>query len=333
MAMQIIDQIANEFECDATKMQLTTLEKIDESSSLFTTSKELAEVALPLAENQYRQKEYETANEFVDIACKAALKAREPDLITQTKKLREEIKLIVIELQKIKPFIEKLDGTPDDPESNLRVGLYEAFTTGRIRTGFEKLAKGSDERLRDLAQMELGEPTHSKELLVLADGWWDYAESNEEYGDKCKVFAMAWYEKALPGLSGLERTRVERRLGRKSESTFASNTVNEAKPVVDENSTQLESVILVGKWRWIDASNIMSFEGRESHGDFRLYKGRKTHYKGRWYRKSDRVTLGWETGQGKKKRVQSFTFAMLEASGKELKIRLDGKVFTIERID
>ena len=76
------------------------------------------------------------------------------------------------------------------------------------------LAKGSDEKLKSLAEQELKAPTDADEQVKLADAWWDLAP--KEVGiarDSLHLHAGDFYRLAIPNLnSALKKAVIEKRL-------------------------------------------------------------------------------------------------------------------------
>lgn len=64
------------------------------------------------------------------------------------------------------------------------------------------LAAGSDEELKSLAEKDVAGAASTKEQVKLGDAWWDVSKERATY----------WYKQALPGLAGLEKDRVEKRV-------------------------------------------------------------------------------------------------------------------------
>jgi len=75
------------------------------------------------------------------------------------------------------------------------------------------LALGSDEKLKKLAIRELEGNPDADGQVALGDGWWELAsESEGKAKEQIEGRAGHWYRKALPGLTGLMKDRVEKRL-------------------------------------------------------------------------------------------------------------------------
>lgn len=98
---------------------------------------------------------------------------------------------------------EALNDKPDDPDLNLTVGKYLCFQKGDWEKGLPLLALGSDETLKSLAERDGQGPVSVGEQVALADAWWDAGGVKR---------AGYWYQKALPGLSGLQKDKAQKRL-------------------------------------------------------------------------------------------------------------------------
>jgi hypothetical protein len=75
------------------------------------------------------------------------------------------------------------------------------------------LALGSDSQLKAVATADIQQPTSAETQVELADRWWQLAEkADETERASLQVRAGHWYRQAIPGLSGLVKSKVEKRL-------------------------------------------------------------------------------------------------------------------------
>ena len=113
----------------------------------------------------------------------------------------------------IRPALKTLQASPDDAAANFLVGRYHFYLRGDPLRGLPMLAKGSDLRLKDLASRDLANHEDTSEQLLVANGWFDLAES-EAIPAKGHLQGRAklWFQKALPDLTGDELARVKQRL-------------------------------------------------------------------------------------------------------------------------
>jgi len=113
----------------------------------------------------------------------------------------------------VAPDFEKLKTAPDDPHANLAVGSYLCFNKGEWEKGLPMLAKGSDDRIKRVAAMEIARPQSSDETVSVADGWWDIA-ANQPQASRGAILshAASLYATVVDGATGLKRALIERRI-------------------------------------------------------------------------------------------------------------------------
>lgn len=217
-AFQAIDAMAETFQIDATEMKVVVLTKFASLAKTTAQHKSVAEQALELVSQSISQDNFAVADQLGQLALGEARKAREKELIAQAQGRIAEIAELVKAYEDVKAAKVTLEKTPDDPEANLTVGKYLCFVKGDWDRGLPMLALGKDDALKALAQQELQGAVSSKEQAKLGDGWWSLAEEQEGTAKKqIRERAGYWYQKALPGLSGLMKDKVEKRIGMASQ--------------------------------------------------------------------------------------------------------------------
>jgi hypothetical protein len=113
----------------------------------------------------------------------------------------------------IQTSLEKLKDAPDDPEANLKVGRYHCFLRNEWTAGLPLLVKGSDKALAELAALDLANPQEAAEQLQVGDKWHEMAQKgpiNERAALEGRAFK--WYQSASPNLTGLVKSKVDKRL-------------------------------------------------------------------------------------------------------------------------
>lgn len=138
----------------------------------------------------------------------------------------------VAELERGQVSLKRLKTNADDPELNLAAGRYLCVTKGDFDAGLPMLVKGSDAKLKMMAQEELSSPSDAIAQKALADQWYDYAQTLASL-TRAKVLHHAgdWYIKAYPASTGLARIAISKRmeeLGRKPEELAVSVPVVKA---------------------------------------------------------------------------------------------------------
>ena len=109
----------------------------------------------------------------------------------------------------------QLKAAPDDAEANLAMGRWHCLVRGEWDQGLPFLAKGSDERLRQLAEQELKSAVAKPgDQVKLADAWWELAQrATGKTRDGMLLRAGYWYAQIdLPAVSTLAAAKIEKRL-------------------------------------------------------------------------------------------------------------------------
>jgi hypothetical protein len=137
-------------------------------------------------------------------------------LLTRAQGKVKEARELAMEFQKVQAAQERLKTAPDDAEANLAIGRFLCFVKSDWPTGLLPLSKGSDTILKGLAEKELaGVDTLHVEI---ADGWWTVAEkSSGRSRAALQQRAAQHYRVSLPTLSGLNKSRIEKRLAELNE--------------------------------------------------------------------------------------------------------------------
>ncbi|MCE9603885.1 MAG: leucine-rich repeat domain-containing protein [Planctomycetia bacterium] len=112
----------------------------------------------------------------------------------------------------LKALADTLKANPDDAAANLAVARYQALVAEDWASAFPLYAKSGDELLVKLAAKSIGDMNNPTAQAAAGDAWWDAAQAAKP-PQKSEFLAAAqyWYELAGPLLTGLPKTRVEKR--------------------------------------------------------------------------------------------------------------------------
>ena len=212
-AFQAIDAMAEAFQIDALEMKSVVLTKFATAAQKPAQHKPIAEEALKLVDQAVSQDNFKVADDLGKLALSEAEKAHEKELVAQTEVRIVEVAELAKAYEIVKAARTTLEKTPDDPDANLVVGKYLCFVKGDWDKGLPMLALGKDEALKLVAKQDVQGAATSNEQARLGDGWWNFAEKQEGTAKKSiQARAGYWYRKALPGLSGIMKDKVEKRL-------------------------------------------------------------------------------------------------------------------------
>lgn len=107
----------------------------------------------------------------------------------------------------------KLLDDPADKPANTAVGKFYCYNLGRWSEGLPMLALGADADLAKVAEMELADPRDAPERKKTGDAWYDIGKKASK-DDRLGAWTRAqlWFGKALPGLTGVTKGLLEKRI-------------------------------------------------------------------------------------------------------------------------
>jgi hypothetical protein len=209
-AMEAIDGIAKWYEVDALQMKTDALTKIVKVPRPTESMAAHALTIVTLLDDAIAADQYELAKRLAPLILSVAQKTTNNEFVKIATNRGKEIDSLEMAYNEMKAASEILEANSNDPEANLRVGRFLCLTKGDWQSGIPKLARSSDETLKSLASMEQETLPDS---LALADGWWTYSESLEGVPrTQVQSHAAEWDRTALANLTGLNRSKVEKRI-------------------------------------------------------------------------------------------------------------------------
>ncbi len=217
LAMKIIDQIDAEYEVNTPSLKADALEAIAKSA-VVRPEAVLAAQQVVLAAERLRGEalargDVITAGRLVTIAMPSARKLKDRELVASLQATGQQLDQLAARYTRVKAAETTLKTTPKDPQANLLVGTWYCFVVGDWDKGLPCLAAGGDATLASLAASDLANPREADAQVLLGDRWWELAEAKTgEESTRVKARASHWYRQALPGLSGLQRTKLAKRL-------------------------------------------------------------------------------------------------------------------------
>jgi hypothetical protein len=139
--------------------------------------------------------------------------AGNPPMQATLQKRVSEIDLIRVAADRVRPHLEKLQKSPDDPNACAKVGSFYCFQLNRWPDGIELLARGSDLDLKKRAATELDPKATPNALLQVADEWWAAGEKQPEFIlVHIRAHAAEIYAANLATTTALRREMLEKRI-------------------------------------------------------------------------------------------------------------------------
>jgi hypothetical protein len=213
LASKAGDEIVRLYEVPALKSKLETLELLDKSVSSPTASKPVFELAFAAIDEAIAADDYDAAGKFARIATSTAGKTKVAANNTAAATRGKDIERLKTEFDKIKLDRETLKNNPDDAAAAERVGRFLCLHKGDWTMGLPLLAKGKDAKLSALAKKDLENPEAAAARVELGDAWFELAAMQDKaLQSETQLRAMHWYKEAVADLSGLTKTRIEKRI-------------------------------------------------------------------------------------------------------------------------
>lgn len=165
------------------------------------------------ADRAVEEEDYMDAARFLQTAQASVRMTRNPALTRMLTSRINEVGELRREFSRIEEDMQVLKDKPDDPRANLQVGRYLALYRGEWDKGLPMLAKGSEQRLADLAKAELNIKKDAESLIAMGDQWAEAAASESGLvGNAMRERANHWYRQALPKVAGLERSALREKM-------------------------------------------------------------------------------------------------------------------------
>ncbi len=211
--LEVVEALAEAFRVDYAAEAAAALDAVSSAARSREQQRDLAKAAMEAADRAVAEDALEKAAELGQIAVGGARRARDGALVQEAAALSARVRKAAAARAAIRDALARLRADPVDPAANQAVGEYYCFGQGDWEKGLAMLALGRDAALAGLARQELEPPGTPEEQLALADAWWAAAGGRSpEAAEAMRRRAGAWYQKAMPGLTGLVKVKATKRL-------------------------------------------------------------------------------------------------------------------------
>lgn len=212
-ALQAVDELSYQFEVDRVALKHLTLATTSLSARDPSRMSAAAELLLQLVDEALADLNLGVAEKSASQALNMAKASENAPLTARVTAKLKELSGWKSKIAQVQAAKDKLKVNPGDADANLSVGRFTCLTLGRWVSGIPFLAKGSDAALKALALRDQNGPKERADQVALADGWWDHSEKEGSPAkEHLRTRAAYWYQETLPHLTGLVRTKVEKRL-------------------------------------------------------------------------------------------------------------------------
>ena len=200
LAFEVIDVLASEYWIRAAEMKAEIVEQATKRFHSLHDRKVAAEAALEVVNEAIAEEDFETARRIGKQAIQIAPPTKENrELLRAIQTKNKEMETAAKISADAKQAMVALKKDPGDPAANSIVGRYLCIAKDDWEKGLPLLARGSNAKLKALAEKDMHAPATAAEQVELGDGWW-------VAGGKQR--AAFWYEQAMPRLKMLDRAHV-----------------------------------------------------------------------------------------------------------------------------
>ena len=229
LLQEALDGLTQGFDVDRRTVLVAVLEK----AASWLADENLLQARMELiqetVEELLAEDDYPAADRLAKAALAMSRKSKDTDFQRQVGTWAGKIERLAQQYAKVREELDKLAKNPDDPGANLAVGRWYAVQTGQWEKALPYLAKANQPDLAEAARLDMQGPQNATDQQKLGDLWWQLSEkASGEERQALQARAVYWYEQALPNLSGLSKTSVQRRI-ETYQATIASKPMSAAK--------------------------------------------------------------------------------------------------------
>ncbi|HUY87221.1 MAG TPA: SUMF1/EgtB/PvdO family nonheme iron enzyme [Pirellulales bacterium] len=228
LAFDAVEQLARVFDVDVLATKGSLLDLAAEHAKTNDARVSVANRGLELADAAVSAGKFDLADSALKTAAGESAKLRDAHLRKEIAAKRRTVEKARKQASRVESEIadarKKLAADPGDSAANESLGKHLAFDLGDWTAGLKHLAKAKDAQLRAVAVVDQSLESGSKQMAQAGDLWWSLAESARDTRDKAgyQSRAVFWYTRAVVGLSGLAKARIEKRIAEAGEEALAA---------------------------------------------------------------------------------------------------------------
>jgi hypothetical protein len=213
--MRAIDEAAVTFDVDALAEQLEAIRKVPVPGRDRAAARALTVTCMRLAGQAMRRRGHaEGAARVAGSAEAAAAKAGDPKLLAAARARAGLARAYAKSVRTAEETRKHLADVPDDKAARDALARLLCFSQEDWEVGLALLAESDEPTVKAVAKRDLAGHAEPAGRAKIGDAWWDLAAKETLTSARAaqRRRAAAWYVLALPGLQGLAKTPVEKRL-------------------------------------------------------------------------------------------------------------------------
>lgn len=216
VAFDAIDRLARRFEYDALAAKTNMLQSAIKGAKSMDDKASVVNRSLELLDEALADERFDVADDAAKVAGSLVPKLKDPELRKELAAKRKELdrlkKASDAEWKAVSDAEATLKRSPGDARAHETLGRRLA-SIGDWQRAVPHLLKAADGDLRDAAKLDASAAADPKVQMASADAWWEQADSFD--GKERRAYmarSVYWYTLALPMLSGILKTRAEKRI-------------------------------------------------------------------------------------------------------------------------
>jgi hypothetical protein len=210
LALRAAGTMADHFAVDVLEMKTAALESAGRAATnIVARWPGCAVAALGLADDAEEGDKYEEAERLAKVAQTATARLPDRSLATLAEARVNELAALRRTYESLSPVARRLSVQPADADANLALGRFHALSRGDWDRGLAALSRGSDPKLKALAEADLASPGDVEGAERLGDSYTAHAAA-QGGAERTNLLwrASYWYDQATGKLSGNDRARV-----------------------------------------------------------------------------------------------------------------------------
>lgn len=214
LLMTVFTTMGDEYQLDWEVMATESVVKAAKKPRDAIANQALARLTLDLAKKAIGREDYDRARLLAEMSRDMARKARDTSTIKQSTALvkdadqRKELQAAFAEADKL------LATQPDDAEASMIAAKYFCLVKNDWDGGLPLVFKGEDDVLKGVATIDIEQSAFlPADMVALGDRWYDIQRQVDPSNRSLvRARAIYWYQAALPDVTGLTQSKVEKRL-------------------------------------------------------------------------------------------------------------------------
>jgi curved DNA-binding protein CbpA len=238
-AWMALDKMGQQFDIDIIPKKAAALVSASRLAQNAAEYKTVAEFWQALVRDAVLQDRYELAIGYAVEAERASKSTTDQVFQKLVGEQADQIRQMQTAYAAAKSAKEKLSQSPNDADAGETWGRFLCLYKNDWDRGLPLWSMGNDNGLTTTAKQDLNSPADAEAQVKIADAWENAAVKEQDGLPKKSLQERAeyWYRRAMPGLDGLTKTKVEMRL----------------EEIVNENSP-------FPRGEWIDVLGIVDLE-------------------------------------------------------------------------